>query len=55
MTARGRKKGSGVKTCPTCNGAGQVRRATRTPFGSFAQVTVCPTCNGEGQIIEEKM
>ncbi|MBF2057234.1 MAG: molecular chaperone DnaJ [Cyanobacterium sp. T60_A2020_053] len=50
----GAKKGSGVKTCPTCNGAGQVRRATRTPFGSFAQVTVCPTCNGEGQIIEEK-
>jgi molecular chaperone DnaJ len=31
-----------------------VRRATRTPFGSFAQVTTCPTCNGEGEIIEDK-
>jgi molecular chaperone DnaJ len=31
-----------------------VRRATRTPFGSFTQVSVCPTCNGTGQVIEEK-
>ena len=50
----GAKPGTGAKTCPTCNGQGQVRRATRTPFGSFAQVTTCPTCNGQGQIIEEK-
>lgn len=50
----GAKKGSSPKTCGTCGGTGQVRRATRTPFGSFAQVSTCPTCNGEGQIIEEK-
>lgn len=50
----GAKPGTGSNTCGTCNGAGQVRRATRTPFGSFAQVSVCPTCNGEGQVIEEK-
>ncbi len=50
----GAKPGTGAKTCPTCNGQGQVRRATRTPFGSFAQVSTCPTCNGQGQIIEEK-
>ena len=50
----GAKPGSGVRTCPTCKGTGQVRRATRTPFGSFAQVSVCPTCNGSGEIIEEK-
>ena len=50
----GAKKGTRPITCPTCGGAGQVRRATQTPFGSFAQVTTCPTCNGEGQIIEEK-
>jgi len=50
----GAKKGSSPKTCATCNGAGQVRRATRTPFGSFAQVSACPTCGGEGQVIEEK-
>jgi molecular chaperone DnaJ len=50
----GAKAGTGAKTCGTCGGAGQVRRATQTPFGSFAQVTTCPTCNGEGQVIEEK-
>jgi molecular chaperone DnaJ len=31
-----------------------VRRATRTPFGTFAQVSVCPTCDGAGEVIEEK-
>jgi molecular chaperone DnaJ len=50
----GAKPGTSTRTCPTCSGSGQVRRATRTPFGSFTQVSVCPTCNGEGQIIEEK-
>jgi molecular chaperone DnaJ len=46
--------GKGIQTCGTCQGAGQVRRATRTPFGSFTQVSVCPTCNGEGQVVSEK-
>lgn len=50
----GAKPGSGASVCSTCSGSGQVRRATRTPFGSFAQVSVCPTCNGEGRVIEEK-
>ncbi len=50
----GAKTGTGSRTCATCNGAGQVRRATRTPFGSFAQVSACPTCNGAGEVIEEK-
>lgn len=50
----GAKPGTRPRTCPTCSGAGQVRRATRTPFGSFTQVSVCPTCNGTGQVIEEK-
>lgn len=50
----GAKPGTGSRSCQTCSGAGQVRRATRTPFGSFTQVSVCPTCNGEGQVIEDK-
>lgn len=50
----GAKPGSRPKGCTTCGTTGQVRRATRTPFGSFTQVSVCPTCNGEGQVIEDK-
>ena len=50
----GARPGTSSRTCTTCNGAGQVRRATRTPFGTFAQVSVCPTCDGAGEVIEEK-
>ncbi len=50
----GAKPGSQSKTCVTCNGVGQVRRSTKTPFGTFNQVAVCPTCNGEGQVVEDK-
>jgi molecular chaperone DnaJ len=50
----GGKPGSQPKTCITCNGVGQVRRSTKTPFGTFNQVAACPTCNGEGQVIEDK-
>ena len=50
----GAKPGTRPQTCSTCTGTGQVRRATRTPFGSFTQVSVCPACNGTGQVIEDK-
>jgi len=49
----GAKPGTGPKTCSTCGGSGQVRRATRTPFGNFTQVAECPSCNGTGQIISD--
>ncbi len=49
----GAKTGTGPTTCSSCGGSGQVRRATRTPFGNFTQVAECPTCNGSGQIIAD--
>ncbi len=49
----GAKPGTGPTTCTTCGGSGQVRRATRTPFGNFTQVAECPTCNSSGQIIAD--
>ena len=52
-TGTGAKKGTGPINCTTCGGSGQVRRATRTPFGNFTQVAECPTCNGVGQIISD--
>lgn len=45
----GADKGSGKKICPTCGGAGQVRRSS----GFFSIATTCPSCNGEGEIIEK--
>lgn len=50
----GAKAGTRPRTCSTCSGSGQVRRVTRTPFGSFTQVSTCPTCNGTGAVIEDK-
>jgi len=49
----GAKAGSGPVACSTCGGAGQVRRATRTPFGTFTQVAPCPSCEGQGQVISD--
>ncbi|HMA23197.1 MAG TPA: molecular chaperone DnaJ [Gemmatimonadaceae bacterium] len=48
----GAEPGSGSQTCPTCNGAGEVRRAQRSFFGQFVTVTPCPTCHGEGGIVQ---
>jgi molecular chaperone DnaJ len=47
----GAKPGSHPTTCTTCNGSGEVRRATRSMFGQFISVATCPTCAGEGKII----
>ena len=38
-------------TCPTCQGAGEVRQVASSFFGQFVNVTPCPTCDGEGRVI----
>lgn len=48
----GAAKGTSRKTCPQCNGAGQVRTQQQTLFGSFMNVATCPRCGGEGTIVE---
>jgi len=48
------KGGSGVKTCSTCNGQGQVRRISQSLFGQMVNVTTCPDCNGSGEMISSK-
>lgn len=42
-----------MKTCSTCQGAGQQTRVMNTVFGAIQQQVVCPTCNGKGQIPEK--
>jgi molecular chaperone DnaJ len=48
----GNEPGTPLNTCQTCRGAGQVRRAQRSIFGQFTQVSVCPTCQGRGSIVQ---
>ena len=47
---------AGVKyrTCPTCNGQGQVLKVTNTILGRMQTATTCHVCGGSGQIIESK-
>ena len=49
----GAEPGTDVKTCPECNGQGQVRSSQQTPFGQFTQTRACPKCGGDGKIVEE--
>ncbi|SFC62595.1 molecular chaperone DnaJ [Clostridium uliginosum] len=48
----GAEEGSNPKTCPTCQGAGQVRVQRQTPLGSFVSTSTCDRCGGTGSIIE---
>lgn len=45
----GAEPGSSKKTCPTCNGAGQVK----VSHGFFSIAQPCPTCHGEGNITDK--
>lgn len=49
----GAEEGTSKKTCPTCNGTGEVRTTQRTPFGQFQSVSTCQTCEGTGQVVEK--
>jgi len=43
--------GTEPERCPACEGLGEVRRAQRSVFGQFINVTACDRCRGEGWII----
>lgn len=47
-------KGTTYKTCPTCNGTGQVTRIQNTILGRMQTSTPCSNCRGLGQIIDSK-
>lgn len=49
----GAEPGSTVKTCPDCQGTGQVRTVQRTPFGQFVNARTCSRCRGAGKWAEE--
>ena len=47
-------EGVTFKTCPTCNGAGQVQQVTNTILGQMRTAATCSTCNGAGKIVDQK-
>lgn len=53
-TGTGGKPGSEKKTCPTCQGSGQIRRTVKSFLGVFTQVETCTVCHGKGSVYAEK-
>jgi molecular chaperone DnaJ len=49
----GAEPGTPIETCPRCQGTGQLRAVTRTPFGQVMRTTVCETCQGDGRVPKE--
>lgn len=48
---RGAKSSADIKTCPACQGTGQVKRVVNSFFGQTVQYSTCQQCGGEGKII----
>ncbi len=49
-----RAEGVTFKTCPTCQGNGQVRKVVNTMLGQMVSASTCSTCQGSGQIIDKR-
>ncbi len=49
-----RADGVTFKTCPTCQGNGQVRKVVNTMLGQMVSSTTCSSCNGAGQTIDKR-
>lgn len=50
--ATGAQKGTTPKTCPDCQGKGQVNVSQRTPFGMMQTSRTCEKCGGSGKFVE---
>ena len=49
----GAEPGTPIETCPRCQGSGQLRAVSRTPFGQVMRATVCDVCQGDGRVARE--
>ncbi len=45
--------GHELKTCPTCEGSGQVTQVHRTIIGNIQQARICEACKGRGKVPEK--
>lgn len=48
----GAQAGTSLKTCPVCNGTGEIKSVSRSVFGQFVNITTCNNCGGEGQVVD---
>ena len=48
---RGARNSSDIKTCPACNGTGQVQRVVNSFLGQTVTYSTCQQCGGEGKVI----
>lgn len=49
-----RAEGVTFKTCPTCQGSGQIRKVVNTMLGQMVSATTCSSCDGSGQVVDKK-
>lgn len=49
-----RAEGVTFKTCPTCQGSGQIRKVVNTMLGQMVSANTCGTCDGSGQVIDKR-
>jgi len=48
----GAKPGTQPRTCPKCNGAGQVQHTRQTGFARIMQIVTCDRCQGRKTIVD---
>lgn len=51
---RGHPPDESPRTCPQCNGQGQVTQVQQTPLGRVQQRSTCRRCGGEGELFEHQ-
>jgi molecular chaperone DnaJ len=49
-----RAEGVTFKTCPVCQGSGQIRKVVNTMLGQMVSATTCSSCDGSGQIVDKR-
>jgi molecular chaperone DnaJ len=49
----GAEAGTSTKTCPVCQGSGEVRNVSRSVFGQFVNIQTCSNCSGEGTVVDQ--
>ncbi len=49
----GAEPGTPIETCARCQGSGQLRAVSRTPFGQVMRTTACDVCHGDGRVARD--